>query len=46
MALLARVTAEEVPETAAAVRLGGLEVTDAVQELGLLGCVLISFLSY
>ncbi len=38
MALLARVTAEEVPETAAAVRLGGLEVTDAVQELGLLGC--------
>lgn len=43
MALLARVAAKEVPDTAAAVRLGGLEVTDAVQELGLLGCVLICF---
>lgn len=35
---LARVAAAEVPDTAAAMRLSGMEVTDAVQELSLLGC--------
>mmetsp|Transcript_21051 Transcript_21051/g.63345 ORF Transcript_21051/g.63345 Transcript_21051/m.63345 type:complete len:338 (+) Transcript_21051:250-1263(+) len=37
LALLARVAAEELPDTAAAMRLGGMEVTDAIEELSLLG---------
>lgn len=31
-------TATEVPDTAAAMRLSGMEVTDAVEELSLMGC--------
>lgn len=34
---LARTTAAEVPDTAASMRLSGLEVTDAIEELSLLG---------
>ena len=37
MEQLARVAAAEVPDTAAAVRLSGMEVTEAVEELSLLG---------
>lgn len=34
---LARVAAAEVPDTAAAMRLSGMEVTEAIEEMSLLG---------